>query len=324
MAIRVGILGAAAIAPNVIINPARENPDFEIVAVGARNPDRAKAYAAENGIPHVSKDYDALVHRDDIDLIYNALPAGSHAAWSIAALEAGKHVLCEKPFAMNAAQARRMNEAAGKSGRKLVEAFHYRHHNVMKRMVEIVRSGELGKISSASGDFTYPVPYREDQFIWIREQGGGVLMDMGCYPMHALRTLMESEPKILGATCTMEHGIDATTRADMDFRGVPATLYCSMKAERMDIKLRLIGEKGSLEVTGYTIPQWGCTFNVTVGGVTRAEPTDGPATYVAQLAELGDVLLRGKPQLITNADSLANMVAIDAVFAAAGVNREFD
>jgi len=324
MAIRVGILGAAAIAPNVIIDPARDNSDFEIVAVGARDADRAKTYAEKHGIPHISKNYDALVRRDDIDLVYNALPAASHAAWSIAALEAGKHVLCEKPFAMNAAQVRRMNEAAAKSGRKLVEAFHYRHHNVMKRMVEIVRSGELGKITGAYGGFAYPVPYREDQFIWIREQGGGVLMDMGCYPIHALRTLMECEPKVLNATSAMEHGVDVTTDADMDFRGVPATLHCSMKTERMDIKLKLIGENGSMEVAGYTIPQWGCSFNVTVGGVTRAEPTDGPATYVAQLAELGDVLLRGKRQLITNADSLANMTAIDAVFAAAGVNREFD
>jgi hypothetical protein len=97
-----------------------------------------------------------------------------------------------------------------------------------------------------------------------------------------------------------------------------------MKTERMDIRLKLIGENGSMEITGYTIPQWGCTFNVTVGGVTRAERTEGPATYVAQLTELGDVLLRGKPQLVTNEDSLANMTAIDAVFAAAGVNREFD
>src|SRR5258706_590538 len=137
MTIRIGILGAAKIAPPVVINPSHDNPDFEVVAVGARDPERATAYAAEHKIPNVAKDYDALLRRNDVDLVYNALPPGGHARWTIAALEAGKHVLCEKPFAMNAAQVRRMNDAAAKSGRKLVEAFHYRHHVVMKRAVEI-------------------------------------------------------------------------------------------------------------------------------------------------------------------------------------------
>ena len=119
MKIRIGILGAAKIAPPVVINTSRDNPDFEVVAVAARDPERARAYAAEHKIPHVAKDYDELVRRDDVDLVYNALPPAGHARWTIAALQAGKHVLCEKPFAMNAAQVRRMNEAAAKAKGKL-------------------------------------------------------------------------------------------------------------------------------------------------------------------------------------------------------------
>jgi predicted dehydrogenase len=318
VAIRIGILGAAKIAPPVVINTARDNGDFEVIAVAARDPARAKAYAEEHKIPSVAKDYDALVRRDDVDLVYNALPPGGHARWTIAALEAGKHVLCEKPFAMSAAQVKRMNEAAAKSGRKLVEAFHYRHHNVMKRAVEIARSGELGKVVRVDADFSVPIPYREGELRWTREQGGGALMDLGCYPMHALRSVMESEAKVRSASCALEHEVDVTTKAALDFAGVPATLTCSMKPERFGATL-----KGTLEIQNYVAPQMGCRFTVKVGGEERKEATDGPATYVAQLAELGDVLLRGKPQLITAADSLGNMTAIDAVYAAAGVARNF-
>jgi len=324
MTIRIGILGAAKIAPPVVINPSRDNPDFEVVAVAARDPERAKAYAAEHKIPVVAQDYDALVRHRDIDLVYNALPPASHAQWTIAALEAGKHVLCEKPFAMNAAQVRRMNEAAARTGHILVEAFHYRHHAVMQRAVAIARSGELGTLESAEASFEVPIPYREGELRWTREQGGGALMDLGCYPVHCLRSVLGSEPKVLGASCVMEHEVDVTTKAELDFAGVPVKLSTSMKPERFGAALRLKGSKGSLEILNFVAPQLGCKFTVTIGGAARDEPTAGPATYVAQLMELGDVLLRGKKPLITNTDSLGNMAAIDAIYAKAGVDRIFD
>ncbi|MEI9995481.1 MAG: Gfo/Idh/MocA family oxidoreductase [Rhizomicrobium sp.] len=323
MTIRIGILGAAKIAPPVVIHPARDNPDFEVVAVAARDPERARAYAAEHEIPVVAKDYDALVRHADVDLIYNALPPGGHARWTIAALEAGKNVLCEKPFAMNAAQAARMNDAAARTGRILVEAFHYRHHAVMHRAVAIVRSGELGRLERAEAFFDVPIPWREGELRWTREQGGGALMDLGCYPTHCLRSVLGSEPKVLDASCTLEHSVDVTTKAALDFAGVPTTLSTSMKPDRFGATLRLTGARGTLEILNFVAPQLGCRFTVTADGRSREEPTAGPATYVAQLAELGDVLLRGKAPLISNADSLANMAAIDAIYAAAGVARDF-
>ncbi len=323
MSIRIGILGAAKIAPTAVIKPAAENPDFEVVAIAARDPERAKAYAAEHNIPQVAADYDALVRHADVDLIYNALPPSEHARWSIAALQAKKHVLCEKPFTMNAVQVKPMIEAAARSGRKLVEAFHYRHHNVMKRAVEIVRSGELGDPVRVDAFFSVPIPYREGELRWTREAGGGALMDLGCYPTHALRSIIGREPKVVSASCEMEHGVDVNTKAELDFVGVPSTLTTSMKPERFGATLTYTGARGTLEIRNFVAPQIGCQFTVTVNGQERAEPTEGPATYVAQLAELGDVLLRGKMQLITLTDSLANMTAIDAIYARAGVNRAF-
>jgi predicted dehydrogenase len=323
MTIRIGILGAAKIAPTVVINPAKDNPDFEVVAVAARDPERAKTYAAEHRIPVVAKDYDALVRLADVDLVYNALPPSQHARWSIAAMEAGKNVLCEKPFTMNAAQVRPMIETARRTGRTLVEAFHNRHHVVMKRAVEIVRSGELGGLRRADVTFGAPIPFREGELRWTREQGGGALMDLGCYCVMALRTTLGGEPRVVKAACTMDHGVDVTTVAELDFAGVPAGLNTSMSPERFGAALTIAGENGTLQILNYLAPQMGCRFTVTVDGKVREEPTAGDATYVAQLKELGDVLLRGKKQLVSNADSLANMAAIDAIYAKAGVDRAF-
>jgi predicted dehydrogenase len=224
---------------------------------------------------------------------------------------------------MNASQVKRMNEAAARSGRTLVEAFHYRHHAVMQRAVAIARSGELGKLQSAEASFEVPIPYREGELRWTREQGGGALMDLGCYPVHCLRSVLGSEPTVVSANCVMEHDVDVTTKAELDFAGVPVKLSTSMKPERFGATLRLKGANGSLELLNFVAPQLGCKLTVTIGSTARDEPTAGPATYVAQLAELGDVLVRGKKQLITNADSLGNMTAIDAIYAKARVERDF-
>ncbi|MBL6936724.1 MAG: Gfo/Idh/MocA family oxidoreductase [Alphaproteobacteria bacterium] len=323
MALRIGILGAAKIAPGAVIKPTADNPDFVVSAVGARDPQRAQAYAAEHGIPHVAKDYGALVRHPEVDVVYNALPPSGHAKWSIAALEAGKHVLCEKPFAMNAAQVRPMMDAARRTGRTLVEAFHNRHHVVMKRAVQIVRSGELGRLVRAEATFGAPIPYREGELRWTREQGGGALMDLGTYPVMALRTVLGGEPRVMRAKCTMDHGVDVTTVADLDFGGVPAALSTSMVPERFGANLTVEGANGKMEIMNYLAPQMGCRFTVTIGGQSRDEPTQGDATYVAQLKELGDVLLRGKTPLVTLEDSLGNMTAIDAIYAAGGVDRHF-
>ncbi len=150
---RIGLLGASKIARGAVIAPAKSNPDFEVVAVGARDPDRARAYADEHGIAHVARSYAELVRRDDVDVVYNALPPAGHAEWTIAALEAGKTVLCEKPFAMNAGEARRMTEAATRTGQLLIEAFHYRFHNVIRRAEALLKSGALGRVTSASAEF---------------------------------------------------------------------------------------------------------------------------------------------------------------------------
>jgi len=320
--IRVGILGAAKIAPRALIEPARDNSEFEIVAVAARDSARAKAFAAEQGIPEVVADYAALVTHPGIDLIYNPLPPAMHIEWTIKALEAGKPMLCEKPFALNAGEARKMVAAAEKAKKPLIEAFHYRYHAVMKCAVEIARSGELRKLKDADAFFQFPMPFREDELRWIAPVGGGALMDMGCYPLHALRSVIGSEPEIVSASCDVQHGIDAATATELLFPvGIKANMRCSMVQSSFGAALRLNDESGSLEIVNFLAPQFGFSFKVTVNGKTREEKPEGPSTYAAQLAAVGDVLLRSAKPLTGGADAIGNMAAIDAIYAKAGYKR---
>ena len=148
--VRIGVLGAARIAPAAVIRPARETADAEVVAIAARDRGRADKFAAKHGVPQVLTDYDAVIASPDIDAVYNPLPNGLHARWTDAALEAGKHVLCEKPLTANAAEAEQNAATAARTGLVLMEAFHWRYHPLAKRMVEIVRGGELGALRHVS------------------------------------------------------------------------------------------------------------------------------------------------------------------------------
>jgi predicted dehydrogenase len=320
--IRVGILGAARIAPKAVIYPARDNPEFQVVAVAARDGSRAKAYAAEHGIPFVADSYSALIARADVDLVYVALPPTAHEAYCMEAAKAGKAVLCEKPFAMNASEARAMVSAAAAAKQPLIEAFHNRFHKVMHRAVAIVASGELGPLVEAEAVFDVEIAYKPGELRWIPAQGGGALMDLGCYCVHLLRTLAACEPKVASASCTIVRGVDETTLAELHFpNGLRAKLCTSMKAPKFNAALRLKGEKGSLAISNYLAPQMGCRFTVEAGGKTRDEPVDGPTTYDAQLAHVADVMQRGAVPLTGGADAVANMACIDAIYAAAGYSR---
>jgi predicted dehydrogenase len=324
MTIRIGLLGASRIARGAVIAPAGDNPDFVVTAVAARDPERARGYAAEHGVPFVSDDYEALVRRDDIDLVYNALPPAGHKRWTIAALEAGKHVLCEKPFARNAGEAREMVEAADAAGRVLIEAFHYRFHNVVRAAVALVREGALGEVQSAEARFEAPIPRSPGELRWSPEQGGGALMDLGCYPIHALRSLV-GEPRVTAATGVFEGGVDASMTAEFAFGGgARGRIACSMISAGFDAVLSVVGARGTLEVVNFLAPQsprLPCRFTTVIDGVRRDHATDGPSTYAAQLAHVAEVLAGRATALTGGQDAIANMTAIDAVWAAAGRSK---
>jgi predicted dehydrogenase len=317
--LRIGLLGASRIAPTAVIAPVAKSDAFTVTSVAARDPARARAYAESHGIPSVADDYAALVRRDDVDIVYNGLPPAGHPEWTIAALEAGKAVLCEKPFARNAHEAAQMVAAAERTGGLLLEAFHYRHHAVMRRALEIVRSGALGRLVRGEGVFNVAIAKAPGELRWIAEQGGGGLMDLGCYPLHALRTLIGAEPEVVGAKASFEGGVDFDLSADLRFPGgVEASIACCMTPPRPNAVVTLAGERGSMTIVNFLAPQIGCRFTTTIDGVTTSEATDGPTTYEAQLENLRAVMRDGLKPVTGGADAIANMSAIDAIYRAAG------
>ena len=315
--LRIGLLGAARIAPPAVIVPAKARDDVAVTAVAARDKAKAEAFAATHDIAGVADDYDALIHRGDVDVVYVGLPVAGHAEWTIKALEAGKAVLCEKSFCMDAAEAKAMVAAGENAARPLIEAYHYRFHKVLRRAEAIIRSGELGQLTSARASFDVTIAYNPDEIRWRADQGGGALGDLGCYPLHALRTLIGAEPVVLQSRIVEQHGVDASTWAKLGFDGFEAEINCSMIPERREASLTITGERGQMDILNYLAPQIGCRFTVIVDGVTREEPVDGPTTYAAQLEHLVEVMTGRTKALTGGEDAIRMMTAMDAIKAKA-------
>jgi len=288
-----------------------------VTAVAARDKAKAEAFAATHDIAGVADDYDALIHRGDVDVVYVGLPVAGHAEWTIKALEAGKAVLCEKSFCMDAAEAKAMVAAGENAARPLIEAYHYRFHKVLRRAEAIIRSGELGQLTSARASFDVTIAYNPDEIRWRADQGGGALGDLGCYPLHALRTLIGAEPVVLQSRIVEQHGVDASTWAKLGFDGFEAEINCSMIPERREASLTITGERGQMDILNYLAPQIGCRFTVIVDGVTREEPVDGPTTYAAQLEHLVEVMTGRTKALTGGEDAIRMMTAMDAIKAKA-------
>src|SRR5580700_3009835 len=177
--IRIGVLGAARIAPAALIRPARHVDGAEVVSVAARDPAKASAFAAKHHIPRVAGSYEELVADPGIDAVYNPLPNGLHGRWTMAALAAGKHVLCEKPFTANAEEARAVEAAHRPSGVVLMEAFHYRYHPLFARVRELIASGNVGTVRHIEAALCFPLFSAKD-IRWDPALAGGATMDAGC------------------------------------------------------------------------------------------------------------------------------------------------
>jgi predicted dehydrogenase len=312
--LRIGILGAARIAPEAIIRPAAARDDVEVVAVAARDHDRAVAFAREHAIPEVSRDYAALVARDDLDLIYIALPPHLHREWAVRAMEAGHHVLCEKPIALDATEAKAMIAASCATGRMLIEAFHYRFHPLMRRAVELARDGAIGRIVSARGWAEYPIPMREGEPRWTAGLGGGALMDLGCYPIHALRALLDGEPEVAAAQRIVECGVDAEIDTSLVFPGgIPASVRASMRPPAPSTGIDLVGEGGRIELRGFILAHRSGALRIVRDDSIEDVVVDPVTSYAAQLDHVVRQL-RGIATAITGgADSSKNMQVIESV-----------
>jgi predicted dehydrogenase len=321
--IRIGILGAAAIVPMALTNPANRVHDAQILAIAARDPNRAYRFAKKHNIPRVHQTYAALLADSDIDAIYNPLPNSLHAEWTIRALKAGKHVLCEKPLASNAAEAEEMAAVARETGLVLSEAFAYRYYPLAAKMKEILKRGEIGKIRHIDVQFAFLLPSPKN-IRFNYDLAGGALMDCGCYPVSLIRYLAGAEPTVEYAEARLfAPQVDRTMKADLSFAdGRTARLMCSMLSPKLFRSvLKVEGDAGSLRVLSPFQPHWFNWLTVKTGGGTNSERVRGENSYTLQLRAFIKAI-RGEMELNTDpADAIGNMRVIDAIYEKAGLNK---
>ena len=319
--LRIGVLGAARIAPSALIKPAKDNADVVVAAVAARDGSRARAFAAKHGIARVHESYGALIADPDLDAVYNPLPNGLHGKWTRAAVAAGKHVLCEKPFTANAAEAREIADLAAKSDRVVMEAFHYRYHPLALRTEQIIASGELGKLERVEAALCFPLPKFSD-IRYNYSLAGGAMMDAGCYAVHMARTFGGSTPEVVSAQAKLrDPQVDRAMTAELRFaEGHTGRVRCSMWSSRLlEITAHVVGDRGEVRLFNPVTPQFFHRLSIRSSDGKRVERFPRRPSYAYQLDAFAGAVLRGEPVKTTPADAVENMTVIDAIYRAAGL-----
>jgi predicted dehydrogenase len=264
--------------------------------------------------------YEELVADPGIDAVYNPLPNGLHGRWTLAALAAGKHVLCEKPFTANADEARSV-VAAIPPGLVVMEAFHYRYHPVFERARQLIDDGAVGALRRIETALCFPLP----KFTDIRYQldlAGGAAMDAGCYAIHMARHLAGTEPEVVSAHAKLKSpGVDRAMSAELRFDGdCTGRVTCSMwSAQLLRIGFRVTGDAGQLRVFNPVGPNLYNRLSVRGPGGRKVEHLSRRPTYEYQLEAFCRAVTDGEPPITGPADAVANMAVIDAVYRSAGL-----
>lgn len=315
-----GFLSTAKIN-RALIKPLRASKQSRLLAVASRSASTAEAYAREWDIPRAHGSYEALLADPDIDIIYNSLPNHLHAEWTIKALQAGKHVLCEKPFSSNAKEAVEMAEAAKESGKILSEAFAYRYHPLTARVKEIISNGELGAIKHIEAQFCFLLPVPSN--IRFRyDLAGGSLMDAGCYPVSLVRYLMGEEPEVVGAKAKeYKPDVDSRMEAELKFpNGARGHIVCDMLSPRLfHSSLHVQGDAGEVKVFSPFQPHVIHRLNVRTNKTKWSGTVNGGNIYTLQLRAFAQAILSGAPLNTTPEDAVQNMRVIDAIYEKAGL-----
>jgi predicted dehydrogenase len=323
-ALRVGLLSTANINAQ-ILHGASETDRVEIVAVGSRDGARAQAYAAEHGIGRAHGSYDALLADDGVDAVYIGLPNGMHHAWTLRALEAGKHVLVEKPYTRHADEVAAAFDAAETAGLVVMEAFMYRHHPQTAAVRDLVVGGAIGRLQAVKTTFTFPL---EDltNVRAVPELDGGALMDVGCYCISAIRLLAGEPERVSGEQVVGSTGVDmafhGTLRCADDVVGQFEASFRSPRRQRVEV----VGEEGVLTVAAPFRIDWGGPMRLARwDGDTLVDPevVEAPAgnSYRLELDNLADAAQGRAPQLLGREDALGQARVIEALYRAADEGR---
>ena len=318
--LRWGLLSTADIN-KALIPPLRISKRNKLVAVASRSQEKADAYAREKKIPRAYGSYADLLADPDIDVIYNPLPNHLHAEWTIKAVEAGKHVLCEKPLALSLDEVDAMAAAAERHSRVVAEALMYRTHPQTLKVKQLVDSGKLGKVKVVRGSFTYDET-PSDSYRRNPEMGGGGLWDVGSYPLSYMRMILAMEPlEVFGWQVMGPTGVDEMFAAQLRFPGDVYTQFdCSVKIP-YHVFMEIVGDGGTLIIPEPFNPGTKEKLYLACNGKTEVISVKGPDTYFGEVEDLADAILLGKPPRVSLADSRANVAAILALFQSAKTEK---
>ncbi|QDO44496.1 Gfo/Idh/MocA family oxidoreductase [Streptomyces sp. RLB3-17] len=321
--LRIGVLGAARIAELSIVGPARAT-GHRLVAVAARDRDRAEAFAARHGVERVADSYASLVTDPEIEVVYNPLANSLHGPWNLAALQAGKHVLTDQPSASNAAEAAEVHGAVAKAGTVFMEGFHYLFHPVTRRLHELLDSGELGDLRHVETTVAMPAP-PDDDVRWQLPLAGGALMDLGCYSLHAQRMLAPwagGAPRLVaarGGEKARAAGVDEWLDVDLEFPGgATGSARCHMAHRTWQMSCRVVGSRGEATAVNFVQPHLDDRVVVRTAAGERTEELGRRSSYTYQLEAFAAHLRRGTPLTLDAADALTTMRLIDDCYRAAG------
>lgn len=320
--LRWGILGAANIARKQVIPAIQASSNGEVVAIASRDRARAEEAARAANIPQALEDYEAVLRSDAVDAVYIPLPNSEHKRWTIAAAQAGKHILCEKPLALNAGEAEEMVAAAQAAGVVLAEAFMYRHHPIVGMIRDMLHANAIGELRMVRSTFTFNVS-DQGNIRLSKELGGGALMDVGCYGVNLARLATGAEPINVAAVAEYgPSGVDEAFSGVLRFpSGVLAQFDVSIKAAGGQ-SYELIGSNGKIVVRqGFRPDHEEGEIQLHQQGEISRIFTDAVDQYQLMVEAFGKTVLDKRPLLFPPEDAVANMRALDALQAAAQRNQ---
>lgn len=315
--LRWGILGCASIAKRSVIPGIRLSEHNEVKAIASRSIETAQATAEELHIPMAYGSYEEMLADPQLDVIYIPLPNHLHKEWSIKAARAGKHVLCEKPIALNSIEAAEMAQVAREENVIIAEAFMYRYHPRYKLIKQMIADGEIGEIRHIRGGFTFNNGDSIDNVRYVKEWGGGSLYDVGCYPISAARYILEREPiaTTMQAMFSQKHGgVDMMASGLLEFSDDVALAFdCGMWAAPRS-PLEIIGTDGVIELPNAFLShtEEGSYFYVRKGDEVREIKTPYYNSYALQADALARTIRGEEQQLFPLEDAVANMKALEA------------
>jgi len=308
--LRIGLLGTARINSKII--PLLKGHDsLNITAVGSRSLQKATEYARAHEIAHAFEGYENVINCDSVDALYVSLPNSQHYEWVRKALMAGKHVLCEKPLALNASHAEELAHLAQENSLVLMEGFMYRHHRQTQAIKEILKSNRIGELQTARCSFHFTLS-DEPNIRLSRELGGGALNDVGCYAVNMLNFIFADKPTQVSANALLENNVDRRFHGTLNYgRGRTAFFDCSFDSVRRDT-LEIVGSTGVLVVDHPFKPTTKEQLHlISSSGVDEIFVEDAVNPYLSQFENFLGVIVGAEDAVVTLADSIATAQTLE-------------